>query len=127
VAKKYGEEQAIDCSERKEALDRTFADFADSIPDSCWNRLPEWPISVRQQLAAWACSADQDSDLRDNAAGRNCGTDKCLKCKYPKCGDCCTDRYKISPRTPEGKESEGERPYGPRCTERYKRALGELD
>jgi len=122
VAKTSGKGWAEKCGKLKEGLDRAVADFADSIRDSCWNHLPVW---IKGQLAAWACSADQESDLRDNAAGRLCGTDECLKCEYPKCGDCCADYHGIKPDTPEGEESKGERPYGPRCTDRYKRALGE--
>jgi hypothetical protein len=124
VAKKYGEEQARKCGRLKEDFDWAFADLADSIRSSCWKRLPR---SVRKQIAGWTCSAYQRSDFRDNAAGRFCGTNECLKCEYAECGDCCADYHGITPRTPEGKESKGERPYSPRCTHRYQEALGELE
>jgi len=121
VAKKYGEDQARRCGRLKEDVDWAIANLADSISDSCWNNL--LPDSVKSMIAAWVCSAYQRSDLRDNAAGRDCGTDQCLICKYPDCGDCCENEKNIGPRTPEGRESDGERPYSPRCRDRYQEAL----
>ena len=117
MAKFWGEEQAKKCGRLKEDLDWAVADFADSITSSCWNQLrPIW----RKTLAGFACSAYQRSDFRDNAAGRDCGTDQCLMCLYWKCGDCCKNAKKIGPRTPEGGT---ERPFSPRCRDRYKREM----
>jgi len=117
VAKKHGKKQAEKCNERKEALDSAIADFADSIRDSCWNHLPAW---AKRWLAAWACSADQLSDIKDNAAGIECGIKKCLRDKS--CEECCEKNKRIEPGTKEGNE---DRPYGKRCRPRYLKEMGE--
>jgi len=124
VAKHWGKEQAKKCGRLKEDLDWAIANFGDSISSSCWNRLRrEWPGSwVTKKIAYWACSAYQRSDLRDNAAGRDCGTDSCLMCRYPMCEDCCENAKGIGPRTREGPDTT-DRPYSPRCRDRYKREI----
>jgi hypothetical protein len=126
IAKKHGKKRAIACGKLKEKWDKAGADLADSIHNDCWDKLGKYAPAVQKYLAGWACSAGQDSDDRDNNAGINCGTDECLKCTYDEnCRDCCAGAYRIFPYTPEGEGTD--RKWGKRCTDRYKRALGELE
>ncbi len=114
MAKRFGKEEAKKCGRLKEDLDWAIADLADAFSSSCWNN--ELGPGLRKLLAAWTCSAFQASDFRDNAAGRDCGTNSCLTCWYWKCADCCAKDKGIGPGTPEG---DSVRPWGPRCTGRY--------
>ncbi len=119
VAKENGAEVADECNRRKEDLDTAVADLADAIRgDSCWNLLPQF---AKKHLAAWACSANQGSDISDNATGIGCGTDECVKAGDKTCGDCCGENG-VPAGTPEGDER---RPYGSRCKPRYLTEMGE--
>ncbi len=104
---------ATDMGNKKEALDNAIADLADSFPGSCWDMLP---ASARRTLSGWACSADQASDYNDNATGRDCGSN----CKKKSCAECCKDN-RIDSETKDGPGTS--RPYGPRCSDRYKNEL----
>lgn len=107
----FGEDFAEDMSSEKEEIDQAFCDLGNSMSDACWNALPNL---IRWYIAASCCSANQPSDLEDNAAGRDCGSDPCMKDKT--CEECCASKG-IGPDTPEGPGTD--RPYGPGCTDRY--------
>jgi RHS repeat-associated protein len=113
MARAEGNNFARIMGEKKEALDTAVADFADTIYDHCWNKLP---FGARWYLSEWVCSANQDSDITDNKKGREC------VCPEESCEECCT-RKDIPKGTPEG---DAERPYGERCKGRYKKELEEV-
>jgi len=115
MTKDRGWAYAAAMSARKEDLDLAFYRLGESIPDWCWDMLPRW---VRKNIAAWACSAYQESDIRDNLVGIACG----ICAKKQSCEQCCTCRG-IGPDTEEGPGSDPDRSWGPYCTDRYSREL----
>ena len=118
MTKDKGEKYAEEMGEKKEDLDEAFADWADTISDSCWKK---WSSKKREEVAAWVCSADQTSDRKDNAAGRDCATGESdSDLKVLPCWQCCAWVKDIARDTPEGDK---ERPYGPRCHGRYKKEV----
>ncbi len=112
MAKRNGEDWAEEEGWQKEALDEAVFGFTETINNFCWNKL--LPSFAKKHLADWVCSASQDSDDRDNTAGRDCATDPCLKDKS--CEECCSDDKNIPRGTEEGDKK---RPWGHRCKGRY--------
>ena len=101
MTRTIGESAAESCSSQKEQVDMGICDYAKELDGhGCFTELTQ---DMQEQLAAYCCSADQESDYDDNASGRDCGP--VWLCPrppfYQSCERCC-NRQGLDENTPEG-------------------------
>ena len=113
MSREKGRDFALEMGIIKEAIDLSIFLGAEQITDCEW-KLFFGILGLRKIISSWVCSAFQESDIIDNIVGIECG-----ETKKP-CEQCCTDRG-IGKETEEGTGTA--RPWGPFCTDRYKREM----